>query len=295
MATIEESGFAEGEAVLNEAAAAYRVALGRRLLAVYALGSLAHGGFSPLVSDIDLCLILADPVQDSDPDTVQAVADAVRTGGSELHQRLSVFWGTSSTLRGRAAGGRFPPLDRLDLLEHGRLLTGQDVRTGLQRPDRDELLVTGAEFALDFLGPGRGAAGPAAQGLGSLRPGGQGAIDDVRRPERLVPRGARPLTKAVMFPVRFLYTAATGRLGTNEAAVEYHLADEKAPAGELVAAALTWRTVPPEDTHAATELLQRELMPLYLHYIDDHIARLEALGEAALAGAFENWRRLLTD
>jgi hypothetical protein len=44
----------QGEAVLSQAAAAYRRALGSRLVAGYALGSLAHGGFSPLVSDVDL-------------------------------------------------------------------------------------------------------------------------------------------------------------------------------------------------------------------------------------------------
>jgi hypothetical protein len=49
------------EKVLTDAANAYRVALGERLLAAYALGSLAHGGFSPLVSDIDVRLIVSDP------------------------------------------------------------------------------------------------------------------------------------------------------------------------------------------------------------------------------------------
>ena len=44
----------EGERVLADAVEAYRVALGGRLVAAYALGSLAHGGFSELVSDIDL-------------------------------------------------------------------------------------------------------------------------------------------------------------------------------------------------------------------------------------------------
>ncbi len=51
----------DGELVLAEAIAAYRVALGNRLLAAYALESLAHGGFSELVSDIDLGLIISDP------------------------------------------------------------------------------------------------------------------------------------------------------------------------------------------------------------------------------------------
>ena len=52
----------QGEAVLAAAVYAYRAALGSRLIAGYALGSLAHGGFSPLVSDVDLGLILQDPL-----------------------------------------------------------------------------------------------------------------------------------------------------------------------------------------------------------------------------------------
>ena len=45
-----------GEAVLARAVSAYRAALGSHLIAGYALGSLAHGGFSALVSDVDLGL-----------------------------------------------------------------------------------------------------------------------------------------------------------------------------------------------------------------------------------------------
>src|SRR5438552_1153113 len=107
-----------GEAVLAEAVAAYQAALGERLVAAYALGSLAHGGFSPLVSDVDLGLVLRDPPRPDDPDRVQAVADAVKRGGTVLHERLSVFWGTPTMLQGQIAGGRFPPLDRLDLMEN---------------------------------------------------------------------------------------------------------------------------------------------------------------------------------
>src|SRR2546429_3406098 len=106
----------EGEAVLEAAVAAFTAALGPRLLAAYALGSLAHGGFSPLVSDVDLGLVLTDPSTSDDPETLRSVAEAVKAGGSVLHDRLSVFWGTPTTLRGDVAGGRFPPLDRLDLL-----------------------------------------------------------------------------------------------------------------------------------------------------------------------------------
>jgi hypothetical protein len=124
----------EGEAVLARAVSAYQAALGSRLIAGYALGSLAHGGFSPLVSDVDLGLILQDPLRAKDRMTIRKVARSLRTGGSALHERLSVFWGTPSTLRGQGRGGRFPPLDRLDLLDYGRLLTGRDARSGVARP-----------------------------------------------------------------------------------------------------------------------------------------------------------------
>ena len=155
----------QGEAVLVRAVAAYRAALGSRLIAGYALGSLAHGGFSPLVSDVDLGLILEDPVRAKDRLTIRTVARSVRAGGSALDQRLSVFWGTPATLQGQSRGGRFPPLDRLDLLEYGRLLTGTDARSAVARPDRTELLVAGAEFALGYLGgaarlPDRLGGGP---------------------------------------------------------------------------------------------------------------------------------------
>jgi hypothetical protein len=62
----------DGETVLAEAAASYRNALGERLIAAYALGSLAHGGFSPLVSDIDLGLVVSDPARQEDAETIQA-------------------------------------------------------------------------------------------------------------------------------------------------------------------------------------------------------------------------------
>ena len=282
----------EGHAILAEAVAAYQAALGPRLLAAYALGSLAHGGFSPLVSDVDLGLVLTDPPTSDDPERLRLVAESVKAGGSALHERLSVFWGTPSTLRGEADGGRFPPLDRLDLVENGRLLAGEDVRAGLSVPDRGELLVEGAAFALDFLGPGLDAPGRDS-GLGSLAPAGETVMEEILDPERLLAEGPRHVTKIALFPVRFLYTAATGRVGTNEAAAAHHLAQDGAPGRPLVAAALTWRTTPPDDHRTAAELLGRELVPLYVHYLDDHTARLTDLGEADLAAAFARWRARL--
>lgn len=294
MSTTATTGENDGFAVLWEAVTRYRATLGTRFLAAYALGSLAHGGFSALVSDVDLGLVLADPIDPSDTATVAAVAEGVKAGDTVLHERLSVFWGTTAMLHGRATGGRFPPLDRLDLLENGVLLDGKECREGFARPEPAELLVTGAEFALDFLGPGRAATDPASSQLGSLTPAGHEVIEEIRRPEHLVGRGPRHLTKIVLFPVRFLFTAATGRVGTNHAAAGHYLDRPDAASPALVAAALEWRTAPPTDEAAATGLLERQLRPLYLEYLDDHTSRLNEAGRGDLAEAFAAWRAHLT-
>jgi len=280
-----------GEAVLARAVSAYRAALGPRLIAGYALGSLAHGGFSALVSDVDLGLILHDPVTVKDRTTIRAVARSVRLGGSALDQRLSVFWGTPATLGGQRRGGRFPPLDRLDLLEYGRLLTGQDLRSAAARPDHAELLVAGAEFALGYLG-GATTLPDRLRSWARLRRQDDTVLNEIRAPSRLVSRGPRRLTKVVLFPVRFLFTAETGQVGTNARAAAHYLASAHPPAAALVTAALAWRLEPPAADEA-TALLSRELIPLYIQYIDDHIARLHAINRHRLAARFHRWRTRL--
>jgi hypothetical protein len=282
----------EGEAVLARAVAAYRDALGARLIAGYALGSLAHGGFSALVSDVDLGLILQDPLKASDHMTIGRVARSVRAGGPGLHERLSVFWGTPSTLARQDGGGRFPPLDRLDLLENGRLLTGTDARSSVTRPEQTELLIAGAEFALGYLGGGARTLPDRLRDAARLRLRHDNAVDEIRVPSRLLSRGPRRLTKVVLFPARFLYTAETGQVGTNAHAAEHYLASANAPAATLVAAALAWRLEPPGDDEA-TALLGRELIPLYVQYLDDHIARLDAVNRVSLADSFRGWRSRL--
>ena len=71
------------------------------------------------------------------------------------------------------------------------------------------------------------------------------------------------------------------------------LARAVSAAAALVSAALAWRLEPPAADEA-TALLSRELIPLYIQYIDDHIARLHAINRHRLAGRFQRWRiRLL--
>ena len=81
-------------------------------------------------------------------------------------------------------------------------------------------------------------------------------------------------------------------MGTNTLAAEHYLASANAPATSLVAAAVAWRLEPPADDEA-TALLSRELIPLYVHYVDDHIERLHAVNHHRLADSFQRWRTRL--
>lgn len=264
-----------GEAVLGQAVAAAREAWGARLVAAYALGSLAHGGFSDLVSDVDLGLVLADPLTADDAARMAALGERVRAGGAPLADRLSVFWGASATLRGEGSAGRFPPLDRLDLARYGRLLAGRDVRDGLPTPTTRELVLAAAEQAL------RSLATPIV-------------VAELDDPEGLVAAGARHLTKRILFPVRFLYTAQTGAIGRNHDAVAHFVAAEAGPMADLAAAALRWRETPPEQDRAASvRIVAAGIRPLYRHFVADHERRLWDYDEPALAQGLAAWRAAL--
>jgi hypothetical protein len=257
------SGEALGEAALVAAVAQARATWGKRLLAAYALGSLAHGGFSQLVSDVDLGLVLSAPLDEGDGQRVAALGHGLSL---PLADRLSVFWGSRATLEGDGEMGRFPPLDRLDLIRYGRLLTGSDVRQGLPLPSHQELVVGGAQ-----------------SGLGLVRRAAYRAA--LANPASLLPAGPKPLTKTILFPVRFMYTARTGEIGRNHEAAEHFARTERRAMGELAAAALVWRDAPPSaGDSAASELLEAGLRPIYELFLDDHASRMDSYGLSELAG-----------
>ena len=152
--------------------------------------------------------------------------------------------------------------------------------------------MAGAEFALGYLGGAR-ALPDRLRTWARWRTGNGDVLSEFHAPPPLVSRGPRRLTKLVLFPVRFLFTAATGRVGTNALAAAHYLASAHVPARELVTAALAWRLEPPTDDDQAAALLGRELLPLYLYYIDDHITRLHAINRHRLADSFHRWRARL--
>jgi predicted nucleotidyltransferase len=261
----EPTDAAIGEAVLDLALERATETFGPRLEAAYALGSLAHGGFSSLVSDVDFGLILADPLTEDDAKRVAELGAQVRETETPLADRLSVFWGSQSSLRSGGSPGRFPPLDRLDLIRHGRLLHGRDAREGLPVPTHQDLVLAAARMLLGLVERNN-------------------LTESARNPADLVAKGPRTYTKSVLFPVRFLYTARTGEIGRNHDAAAHIVEHHPGPAADLAGAALRWRTAPatPDDSDAIT-LLREGLIPLYVSCLDVHADLARSWGETALS------------
>jgi len=263
-----------GETIL---AATLRLAQKRwpqRLLSAYALGSLAHGGFSA-ASDIDIGLVLDDPLLGTDSEGVTELAASIQATRKPFADRLSVFWGSVASLSGLTPGGRFPPLDRLDLIKHGRLLSGIDVRNRLPLPTHRELVLAGAEFAVWRLCTDE-------------------IIGKLKNPEALAQSDTKNLTKLILFPVRFMFTAQTGEVGRNEAAIEHFAASTPGSSATLARLALGWRNA--EDWRpdkSSIQAIGAGVLPLYRVFVSDHEQRMREYGRQDLAEAFQKWQQRL--
>jgi hypothetical protein len=275
---------AAGWAVVESAAAAAGGRFAARLRSVYALGSLAHGGFCPLVSDVDVAIVLTElrddpsPDPDSGPDRrqVASLVAGIRQSEAPLAERLSVFWGTQDSIAGRAGGGRFPAHDRLDLLRHGILVAGDEIRGPLPEPSYAELVAGTAAFASTVL----------------AQPDRLREITDAAYAAALGPRQA---SKVALFPVRFLYTVRTGQLGRNDDSVRHYLArSPDGPAADLARAGMRWRTQWSRgDRRDAVRLLASGAVRLYQEFAGEYAGTLSGMDRPRLAEELSSWAATL--
>ena len=98
---------------------------------VYLLGSLAHGGFTRRYSDIDMALVTENGI---DQATLEAVKTEAAALSPELATKLSIFWSNR-----QFSVGRFPPLDRIDYLDHAVALIEQRERVNPMRPTLQDI------------------------------------------------------------------------------------------------------------------------------------------------------------
>ncbi|HEY1234478.1 MAG TPA: hypothetical protein VGH22_13960 [Candidatus Binatia bacterium] len=165
--------------------------LGSVLAEVYQLGSLAHGGFSAVYSDIDIGLLLncAEP-----PAGMGEAISAAKDLDSVYGKRLSVFWGNPEH-----NWGRLPVIDRLDLLDHGvSLLHG--LNPVFRRPSKAEV----QEALLESFE--RSYRSRLAE-LGSLT--------------RLEAHHRKSYIRNVLYPARLIYSWDKLAVNSNDRAVEY--------------------------------------------------------------------------
>lgn len=230
-----------GWAVVRTAAAAARELAGERLRSAYAIGSLAHGGFGPAVSDVDLALLTEGPL---DAEVVSRIAAATEAElRTELSRRLSIFRVPWRAFAAPPSGSRFPAIDRLDLLRFGVLVDGPELRTALPVPPRAEVIEEAVRFAADHL-----SAETTGTAICHTNPG----------VERL-----RKATKLALLPVRLLFVAETGEIGGNDDAVGHYRQVMGASRLELVDQALRWRKDGSiGDWDSAQRLLSSELVAL---------------------------------
>jgi predicted nucleotidyltransferase len=165
--------------------------LGPRLLGVYRIGSLAHGGFTARYSDIDVAVTTSDGLEADELDVMRAGATA---DTPELAKKLSIFWAD----RGFTVG-RFPPLDRMDYIDHAVPVVERE-RVRPIRPSRAEIR--------DYL---RGQ--PFTAWTEQVHRFAAASVLD--------PADHKPYVRALLYPARLLYSHATGAMASNDEAVAF--------------------------------------------------------------------------
>ena len=166
-------------------------ALESAVVEVYRLGSLAHGGFSPIYSDIDVGIILNCAEA---PGNIAEVIAAAKALDTEYGKKLSVFWGNPDF-----SWGRLPVLDRVDLLDHGvPLLNG--IKPDFVRPSEAAI----HQMLRDSLENNYMPKSVELNALSSLE------VKD-----------RKPYIRSILYPARCLYSWDLLQVNSNDAAVEY--------------------------------------------------------------------------
>lgn len=245
---------------------------GSHNVSIYFIGSLAHGGFSEFCSDIDIACIFNDHVTIHEAEKI--IFEFQKMVLPFSNDRLSIFWGTCASINSSESEfGRFPLLDKLDLIEYGHLFFGRECRSQLIRPSHKDLLIDSCQFALNRLFKDKNI------------------LNKILNPVLLV-NDLRMMTKLILFPARFIYTAQTGDVAINHVSVEYFIQNQPDDSGiiQLLKYAEHVRmTGILSDKKEALNLLFKYLAPLYKIYIGIYKGLMTSYGQFSLVSDLENW------
>jgi hypothetical protein len=169
----------------------WQKAFGSELLGAYLIGSVAHAGFSRRYSDVDIALITVAGLPQQAYDRIRSEAVVL---SADWGPKISVFWANRDF-----SVGRFPPLDRIDYLDHAIVLMERECvrparpgRSEIQQYLRGEPFSTWADQAQNF------ATAP-----------------------KLEPEDHKAYLRTLLYPARFCYSWMTGRMASNDDAVAF--------------------------------------------------------------------------
>ena len=169
----------------------WRETLGAELLGVYLIGSLAHAGFNRRYSDIDMAIVTEAGLSQDALDGLKNEAVAL---SGDWGSKVSIFWADR-----HFSLGRFPPLDRVDYLDHSVTLMEREPSRP-PRPTLEEIrqYLRGPIFAT-WVDRARSFAGA----------------------ETLEPKDHKMYLRTILYPGRFCFSWMTGCISSNDDAVMF--------------------------------------------------------------------------
>jgi hypothetical protein len=169
----------------------WQKALGAELLGAYLIGSLGHAGFNRRYSDIDIALVTTAGLS---PQALDHLRREALVLSADWGPKVSIFWADR-----HFSVGRFPPLDRIDYLDHAvALMERECVRPA--RPTLEEIrnYLSGAPFE-NWAERARSFA----------------------TAETLEPKDRKAYLRTLLYPARFCYSWLTGLIGSNDDAMAF--------------------------------------------------------------------------
>lgn len=270
-----ETNNSEIKSLVNFIVASAKDAFNKHDISVFIMGSLARGGFSEISSDIDLGIILNDSLDDAKV-KINHILSTAHKNYPSVKNNISIFWGSIDSINGVVDAGRYPPFDRLDLIDHGVLLSGKDVRGTLVRPTKKELEIASTLFSLDYLG-------------------NQERIEEFHNCERIAEKGVVYVTKTILFPARFIYLERTGEIAGNDVSCQYYLDNFKGADVDLIDRGYFWRhNSLPKELDMVMDHLNKGLIILYTNFIDVYLKCMESYGEHTLKSKLVMWKDNIT-
>ena len=230
-----------------------------RIKAIFKIGSLGkHGDFSSC-SDIDIALLL-DKIQPQDNENIKKLSNKIQSYPLLFSDRVSIFWSSYQQEDFSQGKGRFPALDRLDLLQNGEILIGEDHRRNFLFPKVELLILESAQFLLHSLLT-------------------QEKCLEIKNAKNILQKGARYFSKFVLFPVRLKFSLDHPTiLGSNKNSVEYYIKNWSQVlfgVKEIIEAAYTARNLSYETViNLDPNWVKKKLVKLYIYCITQYINKL---------------------